>query len=122
MTNGEFKVELEKRTVVFSVLVLKMLRKIPVGIESRNIKDQVARSVTAIGANYREANRAKSREDFLHKITIVAKEASESEYWLLLLRELYPEVTKIGPALAEAGELLRIFDKIRLTLRNKPKV
>ncbi|MBS7286001.1 MAG: four helix bundle protein [Kiritimatiellae bacterium] len=47
--------------------------------------DQVARSVTAIGANYREANRAKSREDFLHKITIVAKEASESEYWLLLL-------------------------------------
>ena len=122
MTNGEFKVELEKRTVVFSVLVLKMLRKIPVGIESRNIKDQVARSVTAIGANYREANRAKSREDFLHKITIVAKEASESEYWLLLLRELYPEVTEIGPALAEAGELLRIFDKIRLTLRNKPKV
>ena len=122
MTNGEFKVELEKRTVVFSVLVLKMLRKIPVGIESRNIKDQVARSVTAIGANYREANRAKSREDFLHKITIVAKEASESEYWLLLLRELYPEVAEIGPALAEAGELLRIFDKIRLTLRNKPKV
>lgn len=50
------------------------------------------------------------------------KEASESEYWLLLLRELYPEVTEIGPALAEAGELLRIFDKIRLTLRNKPKV
>ena len=41
---------------------------------------------------------------------------------LLLLRELYPEVTEIGPALAEAGELLRIFDKIRLTLRNKPKV
>ena len=122
MTNGEFKVELEKRTVVFSVLVLKMLRKIPVGIESRNIKDQVARSVMAIGANYREANRAESREDFLHKIAIVAKEASESEYWLLLLRELYPEVTEIGPALAEAGELLRIFDKIRLTLRNKPKV
>ena len=122
MTNGEFKVELEKRTVVFSVLVLKMLRKIPVGIESRNIKDQVARSVTAIGANYREANRAESREDFLHKIAIVAKEASESEYWLLLLRELYPEVAEIGPALAEAGELLRIFDKIRLTLRKKPKV
>ena len=122
MTNGEFKVELEKRTVVFSVLVLKMLRKIPVGIESRNIKDQVARSVTAIGANYREANRAESLEDFLHKIAIVAKEASESEYWLLLLRELYPEVAEIGPALAEAGELLRIFDKIRLTLRNKPKV
>ena len=121
MTNGEFKVELEKRTVAFSVLVLKMLRRIPVGIESRNIKDQVARSATAIGANYREANRAESRDDFLHKIAIVAKEVSESEYWLLLLRELYPEVAEIGPALSEASELLRIFDKIRLTLRNKPK-
>ena len=52
MTNGEFKVELERRTVAFSVAVLRILRKIPVGIESRNIKDQLARSSTAIGANY----------------------------------------------------------------------
>ena len=44
MTNAEFKQALEKRTVAFSVQVLKMLRRIPVGIESRNIKDQVARS------------------------------------------------------------------------------
>jgi len=86
MTNGEFKVELERRTVAFSVAVLRILRKIPVGIESRNIKVQLARSSTAIGANYREANRAESRSDFLHKISVAAKEASESEYWLLLLK------------------------------------
>lgn len=122
MTNSEFKIGLEKRTVAFSVLVLKMLHRIPLGIESRNIKDQVARSSTAIGANYHEANRAESRDDFVHKIAVVSKEASESEYWLMLLRELYPEISEISPALTEAGELLRIFDKIRLTLRNKPKV
>ena len=121
MTNGEFKVKLEKRTVAFSVAVLRTLRKVPVGIESRNIKDQLARSATAIGANYREANRAESRSDFLHKISVVAKEASESEYWLLLLKELYPDVSEIIPALIEAGELVRIFDKIRLTMRNKPQ-
>ena len=119
MTNGEFKVELEKRTVAFSVAVLRTLRKIPVGIESRNIKDQLARSATAIGANYREANRAESRSDFLHKISVVAKEASESEYWLLLLKELYPNVAEISPVLIEAGELVRIFDKIRVTMRSK---
>ena len=118
MTNGEFKIELEKRTVGFSVAVLRLLRKIPLGIESRNIKDQLARSATAIGSNYREANRAESRNDFAHKIAIVAKEASESEYWLLLLKELYPDVSEIIPALIEAGELVRIFDKIRLTMRN----
>ena len=113
MTNNEFKLALEKRTVSFSVQVLKMLRKISVGIESRNIKDQVARSATAIGANYREANRAESKSDFVHKISIVAKEASESEYWLLLLKELYPDVAEIEPTRVEAGELVRIFDKIR---------
>ncbi len=119
MTNGEFKVELERRTVAFSVAVLRILRKIPVGIESRNIKDQLARSSTAIGANYREANRAESRSDFLHKIPVAAKEASESEYWLLLLKELYPNVAEISPFLIEAGEIVRIFDKIRATMRAK---
>jgi len=113
MTNNEFKLALEKRTVSFSVQVLKMLRKISVGIESRNIKDQVARSATAIGANYREANRAESKSDFVHKISIVAKEASESEYWLLLLKELYPDVAEIEPTRVETCELVRIFDKIR---------
>ena len=117
MTNAEFKQVLEKRTAAFSVQVLKILRRLPVGIESRNIKDQVARSVTAVGANYREANRAESKSDFIHKISVVAKEASESEYWLLLLRELYLEVVEIEPARAEAGELVRIFDKIRCSAR-----
>ena len=120
MTNAEFKQVLEKRTVAFSVQVLKMLRRIPVGIESRNIKDQVARSATSVGANYREANRAESKSDFIHKISVVAKEASESEYWLLLLKELYPQVMEIEPARAEAGELVRIFDKIRYSARQQP--
>ena len=116
MTNAEFKIQLEKRTVAFSVAGLKMLRKVPVGSDTRNIRDQVTRSATAVGANYREANRAESKDDFIHKIAIVAKEASESEYWLLLLKELYPDVDGLPTALAEAGELTRIFDRIRRTI------
>ena len=116
MTNAEFKIQLEKRTVAFSVAVLKMLRALPIGFDTRNIRDQVTRSATAVGANYREANRAESKSDFLHKISIVAKEASESEYWLILLNELYPNTAGLYAALAEAGELTRIFDKIRRTM------
>ena len=85
MTNSEFKVQLERRTVAFSVVVIKSLRTIPAGLESKNIREQVMRSATAIGANDREANRAESASDFLHKIAIVAKESAETEYWLLLL-------------------------------------
>ena len=47
------------------------------------------------------------------------KEASESEYWLLLLKELHPNVAEISPFLIEAGEIVRIFDKIRATMRTK---
>ena len=100
-------------------MVLRLLRKIPVGIELRNIKEQVARSATAVGANYHEANRSESRADFLHKISIVAKEAAESEYWLRVLREVCPESPEIVPVLGESGELVRIFDRIRTsTARN----
>ena len=113
MTNGEFKLQMEKRTVAFSIRVIKLLRQIPVSLEVRNIRDQVIRSATAVGANYREANRAESRRDFHHKIAIVAKEASESEYWLILLAELHPEIAETGKVREEAGELVRIFDKIR---------
>ena len=67
MTNSEFKIQLEKRTVAFSVTVIKMLRKIPGGLESKNIREQVMRSATAVGANYREANHAESSADFVHK-------------------------------------------------------
>ena len=116
MTNSEFKIQLEKRTVAFSVAVIKTLRKIPGGLESKNIRDQVMRSATAVGANYREANRAESSADFVHKIGVVAKEASESEYWITLLHELYPQVKEVASVLAEAGELTRVFDKIRRTM------
>ena len=116
MTNSEFKIQLEKRTVAFSVTVIKMLRKIPGGLESKNIREQVMRSATAVGANYREANRAESSADFVHKIGVVAKEASESEYWITLLHELYPQVEEVASVLAEAGELTRVFDKIRRTM------
>ncbi len=116
MTNSEFKIQLEKRTVAFSVAVIKMLRKIPGGLESKNIREQVMRSATAVGANYREANRAESSADFVHKIGVVAKEASESEYWITLLHELYPQVKEVTSVLAEAGELTRVFDKIRRTM------
>ena len=48
------------------------------------IARQILKSGTAIGANISEAQNAESTADFLHKIKIAAKEASETRYWLLL--------------------------------------
>jgi four helix bundle protein len=90
---------------------------------------QLVDSGTSIGANYREANRAESRKDFIHKIGIVEKECTETEYWLEPCQE-----ANIGDGperqwlLKESGELLAIFTRIgkssmsRLSPRNAKSV
>ncbi|WP_293052295.1 four helix bundle protein [Paludibacter sp.] len=48
------------------------------------IANQLLKSGTSIGANVREAQNAESKVDFIHKLKIAAKEADETEYWLIL--------------------------------------
>ena len=52
------------------------------------IARQLLRSGTSIGANVREAQNAESKADFIHKFKIAAKESDETEYWLLLVKDL----------------------------------
>jgi four helix bundle protein len=54
----------------------------------RSVVDQVTRSVTSIGANFTEAQDASSKKDFLSKIYIAKKEASETKYWLAIIVKL----------------------------------
>ena len=78
MNNKEFAQVLEKRTLSFAVNVIRLSAKLPDSPEGRVIKNQITKSGTSIGANYREANRAHSRADFLNKIRICESEASET--------------------------------------------
>jgi four helix bundle protein len=74
---------------------------------------QLLRSGTSIGANYREANRAESRADFIHKIAIVEKEAAETQYWIELCRETEVLNCNVLDELQrESTELLAIFTSI----------
>lgn len=77
---------------------------------------QLAKSGTSVGANYREANKAESKDDFIHKIGIVEKEANETVYWfeVLLDSKLITSAHKMtGGALhTEAVELLKLFSSI----------
>ena len=83
---------------------------------------QLLKASTSVGANYREANRAESHNDFIHKIGIVEKEASESHYWL----ELF-EASNIGNKderlwlLKESGELLAIFTSVGKTAKSRSR-
>jgi four helix bundle protein len=72
---------------------------------------QLLKSGTSIGANVREAQNAESKLDFIHKIKIAAKEADETEYWLLICKNTpsYPFEEQL---LIDVQELLKILSKI----------
>ena len=71
---------------------------------------QVLRLGTSVGANYREANRARSKAEFISKIGDCLKEADETLFWLeLLLDEKIVAEGKLGPLAAESNELVAIF-------------
>ena len=104
------KTELEDRTKRFSLNLISLLKSLPKGYLGDVIGRQLLKSGTSIGANYREANRAESKADFVHKVNLSEKEASETVYWLELMTEAgigsRQEVTTL---LLKAREILAIF-------------
>jgi four helix bundle protein len=102
--------ELKTRTRTFALRVLRLVGSIPRSRSEEIIGKQLARSATSVGANYRAACRARSKPDFVSKITIVEEEADESQYWLELLMELgTANQQEIVTLLEEAKELTAIF-------------
>lgn len=105
--------DLEKRTKEFSREVIQLLAKIRPNDINRNIVSQLIRAATSVGANYREANAASSKNDFRNKIHICRKEIQETEYWIELLAEASPESKEgLKKLWKEAHELTLIFNKI----------
>ena len=74
------KIELEMRTKQFSLHLIRSLESLPKNYLGEALGRQLLKSGTSIGANYREANRAESKADFIHKLAIAEKEASETVY------------------------------------------
>ena len=112
------KLELEKRTMQFALKVIAFVATLPKNKAGDVVGYQLVKAGTSVGANYREANRGESRNDFIHKIGIVEKEAAESQYWLQLCKE-----GKLGDEerrrwlLQESGELLAIFTRTGKTAK-----
>jgi len=118
MDNKEFAKELEKRTKIFAVKILKLSAKLPNTIEANVVRNQISKSGTSVGANYREANRSRSKADFTSKVRICESEASETIFWLEIIREFqWLQENELIDMLEEANELLAIFTSISKTLK-----
>ncbi|PXF60116.1 MAG: four helix bundle protein [Deltaproteobacteria bacterium] len=102
--------ELKERTKKFALRVMKLVDVLPKTISGRAIANQLVRSGTSVGANYRAACRGRSKAEFIAKLGIVIEEADECEYWLELIidGELLPK-NKVESLHQEAHELAAIF-------------
>ena len=110
MSYQEFKSNLEKRTKVFAINVFKLTSSLPNIAEANVVRHQLAKSASSVGANYREANRARSKADFINKISICESEASETGFWIELIDEMkWSSTEETEKLLNESIELLKIF-------------
>jgi four helix bundle protein len=113
------RVELEQRTKRFALQTIEFASGFRRAKAAEVIAYQIVKSATSIGANYREAGRASSKNDFIHKMSIVEREAAETQYWLELCHEGgFGEPVEAVRLLAECSELLAIFTAIGRTSRD----
>jgi four helix bundle protein len=110
--------ELKRRTKAFALRVIRLVRALPKSPERRVISDQLLRSSTSMAANYRAACRARSRQEFLAKISLVIEEADESAFWLELMADAeLVSAVRLCNLRSEANELVAIFNASRITAR-----
>lgn len=121
MDGDEHRYDLEERTFQFALGIRHCIAGVKWTREQWTDVDQVLRSSGSIAANYIEANNAISKPDFLFRIRIAKKEASECRLWFRLLAETSQDASlkqKLTALHKEADELARILATI---LRNSQK-
>jgi len=94
--------DLKKRTQKFALDCWYLCEKIPKSREYNAFVNQLIRSSSSVGANWRASQRSKSDKDFINKLKIVEEEVDESMYWLEIFMEILVD---------NKGELLKLHDE-----------
>ena len=101
------------KSKLFALKIIRLYKFLNYSVRESILSKQLLRSGTSIGANVREALRAQSKPDFISKMGISLKEASESEYWLELLYESNYLDKEVFDSLAnDCRELIRMLTAI----------
>ena len=110
--------QLRQRTKQLAIRVIKMSRTLPRTKEVLVIGDQMIRSATSVGANYRVVCRARSKAEVTSKLSIVIEEADETAFWLdILIETQIVSQERLQSLISETDELLAIFSSARSTIR-----
>ena len=110
--------ELRQRTRSFGIEIIQLCGRFPRTVAGYVIARQLMRAATSVAANYRAACRSRSRNDFLSRISVVAEEADESQFWLdVSLAANVVQGEDVRRLLKEATELTAIFTASRATVK-----
>ena len=103
----------KEKSFRFAVRIVRLCKFLTEEKKEYVISRQILRSGTSIGANVKEALQAESKADFIHKLSISLKEASETEYWLQLLKETeYIDQMAYDSMMSDCVELLKLLTSI----------
>ena len=118
MTNEQLK----NRTKQFSLSILNLIEKMPNSMSTRVVINQIAKSATSVGANYRAVCRARSENEKFAKLCIVVEEADETLFWLEILVEceIISQET-INEVYSEGLEILKVMSSYKDKLNPKNK-
>lgn len=102
--------DIRSRTTAYALRIVKMYGALPRSQLARTLGNQVLRSGTSVGANYREAFCARSKAEFVSKIGDCLRELEETAYWLELLSESdVIRADRLLPLRSETDQLIAIF-------------
>ena len=110
---------IEEKSFQFAVRIVKLCKYLQENKKEYILSKQLMRSGTSIGANIMESQQAQSRPDFVSKLNIALKEASETDYWLRLLQATdYLTDSEYSSIIADCKELEKLLTAIIKTTRN----
>ncbi len=113
--------DLQERTKQFALQIVRLFSALPKSTEAQVLGKQVLRSGTSVGANYREAVRARSKAEFIAKCGDSLREIEETAYWLeLLLDAKIVPMEKLAPVQRECREHIAIFVTIVKRAKETP--
>ena len=111
---------LKDKSFAFAIRIVNLNKYLCSTQKEYTLSKQLLRSGTAIGALVREAEQAESKADFIHKLSIALKEANETEYWILLLRETdYLTSKESESILKDLTELLKLLTRSIKTAKQR---
>ena len=102
--------ELKLRTKNFSLMVIDLVERMPNSISIRVVANQIVKSGTSVGANYRAVCRARSDREFVSKMNIVLEEADETLFWIeIIMAKQWVSNLELEVIWKEGNELTAIF-------------